>query len=61
MLLELCEINNMLHECQMGFGRQRSVIDPVARVIGCVQMAWAEGKIVRMLLINLKGVFYHVS
>lgn len=61
MLLEWCEIGHVLHRGQMRYRRQRTVIDPVARVISMVQEAWVEGKITGMLLIDVKRVFDNVS
>lgn len=41
--------------------KQRSVIDPVARVFNPVQETWPERKLVSMVLIDVKGVLNHVS
>lgn len=41
--------------------RQRRAIDPVARVTQQIQMAWADGKLADMLLMDVKGAFHHVS
>lgn len=61
MLSEWCEVNNILHDAQMGSRRQRSAIDGIPCMVDRVQKAWAEGKLAVMLLIDVKGALDHVS
>lgn len=61
MLSELCEINHLLHEGQMGSKRQRNAIDAVGRVIGPVQTSWTKGKLTGMVLIYIKRAFHHIT
>lgn len=61
MLFEWCEVNQVLHDGQMGFWTERSVINTIARMVATVQWAWAEGKLAGILLIHVKGIFNHIS
>lgn len=45
----------------MDFRRKKHAIDAVTGVINKVQEAWAEGKLIVMILMGVKGEFDHVS
>lgn len=61
MFFEWCEVNHLLHDGQMGFKRRRTAIYAVARLVGRVQEALAEGRLAGMLLMDIKRAFDHVS
>lgn len=61
MLSECCEVNHVLHECQMGSRKQRISIHGVAPMVGRMKKAWAEGKLTDLLLMNVMSAFDHVS
>lgn len=61
MLTKYCEVNLVLNVDQMGFRKQKSIIDAVTRVFNLIQKPCQEGKITDMLLMNVKLAFDYVS
>jgi hypothetical protein len=55
------EANGGLHWGQFGGRKQRSAVDAVAYVMNQTQIAWNNGQIAGLLLINVKGAFDHVN
>lgn len=45
----------------MSSKRQESAINTVAQVVDREYKAWAEGRLARMLLVDVKGTFNHIS
>ncbi|KAI0999672.1 hypothetical protein K3495_g8523 [Podosphaera aphanis] len=60
LIAESCELRGTLHQGQMGYRKQRSCIDAVARVMSRVEEVWSRGNIAALLLMDVKGAFDHV-
>lgn len=56
-----CEVHHMLQRGPMGFRRQQSKINVVARVIQRVQEASEKGVLAGILLIDVRRTFDHIS
>lgn len=61
MLSEWCEVNHILHKCQMDFWKNRSTIVVISWVVSRKEEVLPEGKLKCTLLMNVKSIFDHVS
>jgi hypothetical protein len=55
------EANGGLHRGQFGGRKQRSAVDAVAYVMNRTHIAWNNGQIAGLLLMEVKGAFDHVN
>jgi Reverse transcriptase (RNA-dependent DNA polymerase) len=59
-IMNFCEANELLHEGQFGYKKQRNAIDAVAKLIYIIEKAWNQKKLLKTLFMDVKGAFNYV-
>jgi Reverse transcriptase (RNA-dependent DNA polymerase)/Endonuclease-reverse transcriptase len=59
-IANFCEANELLHEGQFGYRKQRNAIDAVAKLIYTTEKAWNQKKLLGALFMDVKGAFDYV-
>jgi Reverse transcriptase (RNA-dependent DNA polymerase) len=59
-IANFCEANELLHEGQFGYRKQRNAINAVAKLIYTTEKAWNQKKLLRALFMDVKDAFDYV-
>jgi hypothetical protein len=59
-IANFCEANELLHEEQFSYRKQKNAINAVTKLIYTTEKAWNQKKLLGALFMNVKGAFDYV-